>query len=136
MTERSDPLYGKTWKMDPEASHYSTAVAPSEETRVYDEIENGYTLTVTGAHDGKKYSWHYTALYDGQPHPVHGRADVDSIVIYKLDDQHTAGLFSKGLRPAGPYIRNVSEDGRSLTVEAAGRNVDGAPFYDVIEYRL
>lgn len=136
MAEQSDPLYGKVWKMDPEASQFSTAFAPSEETRAYEEVGNGYKLTVTGVHEGKEYSWHYTAQYDGKPHPVYGREDVDSIIIYKLDDRHTAGFFRKGLMPGGPYARGVSDDGQALTVEAAGRHTDGAPFYDVIEYRL
>jgi hypothetical protein len=73
----NDPLFGKSWQMNPEMTSWSTEFAPQEETRVYEEIPNGYKLTVSGVHNGEEYSWHYSAEYDGQPHPVHGRDDVD-----------------------------------------------------------
>ena len=136
METGSDPLFGKTWHMDPPASTFSTGFTPSDETRTYEPVVDGYKLTVAGSLDGESYAWHYTALYDGEAHPVYGRDDVDSIRIYKLDDRRTAGLFFKALSPVGPYARTMSEDGKALTVEAAGRHADGTPFYDVIEYRL
>lgn len=132
----SDLLFGKAWKMSPDRSTFSTSFAPTEETRTYDEVDNGYKLTVTGVHDGKEYSWNYTAKYDGEPHPVYGRDDVDSITIHRISDRVTVGFFKQGLVPGGPYARFVSEDGQALTVEAAGRHPDGTPFYDVIEYQL
>jgi len=122
--------------MVPERSAFSTSFVPQRETRRYEEVAGGYKLTVSGEHEGKPYEWYYTALYDGSPHPVHGRADVDSIVIYKLDARNTVGLFMKQLSPGGPYARTVSADGRTLVVQAAGRHADGAPFFDVIEYEL
>jgi hypothetical protein len=132
----SDPLFSKTWKMDPERSEFSAEFAPNSETRLYEEIDNGYELTVTGIVDGSEYSWNYTARYDGKPHPVHGREDVDSITIFKIDDRTTVGFFKRALMPGGPYARTVSEDGSELLVEAAGRHPDGSPFYDVIRYQL
>jgi hypothetical protein len=132
----ADQLFGKTWTMNPEASRFSSDFTPSQETRVYEADGDGYKLTVTGYRDGQEYSWHYAAQYDGKPHPVYGRDDVDSITIYKIDDRTTVGFFKKELAPGGPYVRFVSEDGQNLVVEAAGRHPDGRPFYDVIEYRL
>jgi len=132
----ADPLFQKDWKMDPRASSFSTSFTPDSETRLYEERENGYKLTVTGSLNGEEYAWGYTAEYDGEPHPVHGREDVDSITIHKINDRITVGFFRKGLMPGGPYARTVSEDGQELMVEAAGRHADGTPFYDVIQYRL
>jgi hypothetical protein len=136
MSQESDPLFGKTWREIPDRSTFSTEFAPSDETRVYEPVDGGYKLTVSGTRGGREYSWHYTALYDGKPHPVHGRSDVDAVTIYKLDDRTTVGLFMKQLSPGGPYARQLSEDGQTLTVQAAGRNTDGTPFFDVIEYSL
>jgi hypothetical protein len=132
----SDPLFGKTWRMDSAKSLFSSNFAPSEETRLYEEVDNGYKLTVSGVHNGQPYSWHYTALYDGQPHPVVGRADVNSITIHRISDRITVGFFKKDLVPGGPYARFLSDDLQTLTVEAAGRNDDGSAFYDVTEYHL
>ncbi|WP_395459818.1 hypothetical protein ACHMW5_35940 (plasmid) [Azospirillum melinis] len=131
-----DPLFGKTWKMNPSASMFSTNFTPESETRLYEEIDGGYKLTVSGNHNGTPYSWNYTALYDGKPHKVNGRKDVDSITIYKVNDRITIGFFEQDRLPGGPYARRISEDGSKLLVEAAGRHPDGTPFYDMIEYTL
>jgi hypothetical protein len=136
MVDANNPLFGANWSMEAGSSAFSTAFTPSNETRLYEAIDNGYTLTVRGTVDGEDYEWGYTALYDGEAHPVHGREDVDSIRIYELDDRRTVGLFEKALSPGGPYARGLSEDGRELTVQAAGRHADGTPFFDVIVYRL
>ena len=133
----ADPLFGRTWNMNPARSRFSTtAFAPDQETRLYEEVPGGYELTVAGSHAGKDYSWNYTALYDGKPHPVYGRPDVNEITIYKINDHITVGFFSKDGVEGGPYSRNVSVDGKTLTVQAAGRNADGTPFFDVIKYHL
>lgn len=136
MTVENDPLFDRQWQMDPAVSTFTLGYQPSSESRLYEAIHSGYKLTVSGSWDGQDYEWGYTALYDGEAHPVHGRDDVDSIRIFKLDDRRTIGLFEKALSPGGPYARTVSEDGSQLVVEAAGRRVDGSPFYDVITYRL
>lgn len=134
----ADALFGKTWKMDPGASLFSADFKPSVETRVYEERDNGYKLTVSGAQGGKAYEWWYEAFHDGKSYPVHGREDVDAITIYKLSDTFTCGFFTKGPNqmPGGPYARKLDAAQNILTVEAAGRRPDGSPFYDVITYKL
>jgi hypothetical protein len=132
----ADPLFEKTWKADVGASIFSDAIKPTNEMRLYEERPNGYKLTVTGERGGSSYKWFYEAYYDGKTHPVHGRDDADGIVIYKLDDKNTVGFFSKGIEPAGPYRRKVGLDGRSLQVEAAGRDANGQPYFNVINYSL
>lgn len=133
----ADPLFGKKWQMDVSRSSFSTAAfSPASETRLYEETPGGYRLTVRGVNAGVEYKWGYDALYDGKPHPVHGRPDVDSITIYKLDDLNTCGFFWKQLMPGGPYARKLSADGARLQVQAAGRNAEGEAFFDVIEYEL
>jgi hypothetical protein len=136
MTVENDPLFDRQWQMDPAVSSFTRGYQPRSESRLYEAIDNGYKLTVSGSLDGQDYEWGYIALYNGEAHPVRGRDDVDSIRIFKLDDRRTIGLFEKALSPGGPYARTVSEDGSQLVVEAAGRRVDGSPFYDVITYRL
>ncbi len=131
----ADPLFDKTWNMLPAKSLFSATLTPVAETRLYDSRPNGYKLTVNGTQSGKPYQWWYEAYYDGNAHPVHGRNDVDSITIYKLDAFNTVGFFENGNQPAGAYRRKISADGATLIVEAAGRG-NGQPFYDVIEYRL
>lgn len=134
----ADALFGKIWKMVPNASVLSTDFKPNQETRLYEERENGYKLTVQGELNGRKYSWYYEAFHDGKPYPVVGRDDVDAITIYKLSDTFTCGFFTKGPQqmPGGPYARKLDVIKNTLTVEAAGRRTGGEPFYDVIIYQL
>ena len=131
----ADPLFGKDWKMNSGLSVLGIgSLSPDHETRRYEEIANGYKLTVTGAHKGQPYSWGYTAIYDGQNHPVYGRDDVDSIVAYRLNEYITLGFFFKNNLEGGAYKRTTTTEGNQLTVVASGRNARGAPYFDVIHY--
>ncbi len=130
----ADALFGKTWQLNPARTIFSTSLAPAHETRLYEELPGGYRLTVEGTHNGAPYRWGYTALYDGLPHPVYGRSDVDTITAYRVNDKITIGFFSKNGLEGGSYSRRLSEDGHSLTVEAAGRNASGLPYFDVTNY--
>jgi len=129
----ADALFGKTWNMNGAASIFSAAVKPNTETRKYEEIPNGYKLTVSGTRNGQRYSWGYTALYDGKPHAVTGRDDVDAITAYRCDDQVTVGFFTNKGVDGGAYGR-ATLDGRNLKVIAAGKDASGSPYFDVIQY--
>lgn len=132
----SSRLFGVLWEMRPGESAFSGSFIPTKETRQYEEMDNGYKLTVEGTHNGKPYSWGYTAQYDGKPHAVHGRTDVDSIIAYRVNDRVTFGVFQKGGVEGGSYARGVSEDGKRLTVQAGGIDDKGKPYFDVIRYSV
>jgi hypothetical protein len=132
----SKGLFGKTWKLDQGPSIFTVGFNPTSETRLYEKLDNGYKLTVSGTEGGKPYSWNYTAFYDGKRHPVTGRSDVDSIEIYELSEYRTAGFFYLGDQPAGAYNRKVEASASELVVEAAGRRPGGGAYYDVINYKL
>jgi len=132
----ANALFGTKWKMDPAKTIFSTDFSPSTETRLYEEIPNGYKLTVEGTHKGAAYRWGYTAVYDGQGHPVYGRNDVDSITAYKVDDKVTIGLFKQNTVDGGAYARILADDSKTLIVQAAGRNANGMPYYDVTTYSV
>lgn len=130
-----DPLFEKKWTSNISKSKFSTTWKPNSETRLYEKLDNGYKLTVSGENNGKKYEWGYTAHYDDKKYPVHGREDVNGIKIYEINDKITVGFFFSDDSPGGPYARFVSEDGKRLTVQTVGRH-DGQVYFDVIEYEL
>jgi hypothetical protein len=132
----TDPLFGKIWKLNQKKTVFSTNFRPNTETRLYEDLPNGYKLTVEGISSGQPYKWWYIAMYDDNPHAVHGRADVDAITIYRVNERITFGFFEKNGESGGPYGRRLSLDGHSLLVDAAGRHPDGSPFYDVLHYNL
>jgi hypothetical protein len=129
-----DALFGADWNMDSGASIFSVGSPPDTETRRYDEIPNGYTLTVTGRRGGRDYTWGYSALYDGQPHPVTGRDDIDAIIAYRVNESVTVGIFSKVGADGGAYARQTTSDGSGLKVIASGKRTDGSTYFDVIQY--
>jgi hypothetical protein len=51
-----DPLLGGTWTMKPDRSLLSAPVKPTNETREYEQVGDGYKLTVSGVHNGESYS--------------------------------------------------------------------------------
>jgi hypothetical protein len=128
-------LFGKEWTLDSGRSLFSSAFQPATETRHYEQVGDGYKLTVSGMHNGHPYEWGYTAQYDGSDHPVYGRADVDAIEAYRINDLITIGFFKKAGVLGGAYARFVGEDDKSLTVQASGKQEDGTVYYDVIIYK-
>jgi hypothetical protein len=136
LEDMADLLFNKVWRLNKAQTKFSSSFQPSEETRLYEEVPpKGYKLTVKGINKGEPYEWGYTAQYDGKNHPVYGRSDVAKIEAHRLNARQTIGFFKQSDdSEGGPYSRVVSEDGKHLTVEAAGRRQDGTPFYDVLKY--
>jgi hypothetical protein len=131
-----DGLFGVKWTMTQAKSRFSGEWIPETETRLYEEVPGGYSLTVSGIDKGKPYSWGYTALYDGQDHKVWGRPDADAIEAYRVNDRITIGFFKKNQKSGGPYARKLSADGKSLEVLTVGHTPEGAVYFDVIQYQL
>lgn len=131
----NNKLFNKDWKADVKASSFTSTKKLTKEKRLYERIENGYKLTVSGTNpDGTVYEWGYTALKDGEKFPVYGREDVDSIIAHKVTEEITIGDFYKDGNLVGAYQRNMSKDGKSLTVIFAGVDKDTKPYFDVIKY--
>jgi hypothetical protein len=129
----ANSLFGAQWRSTNSKSIFTSNFRPSQESRRYDELDNGYTLTVQGEQAGQQYTWTYTAYYDGRAHPVAGRDDVDSIIISKDNDDVTSGWFLKdGVVVAG-YQRGGGGS-PELVVTAGGRRLDGSTYFDTIHY--
>jgi hypothetical protein len=132
-----NPLFDANWKLIPKRSTFTTSVwKPESENRLYKAVRGGYELSVTGIKNGEPFSWGYTAIYDGQDHPVHERKDVDAIEAYKVNNQITIGFFKKKGKEVAAYKRSLSDDGKSLSVIASGVNTDGSIYFDSIEYKV
>lgn len=130
-----DPLFGVRWQMDSNASLFSLGSPPAaQETRHYEEVPNGYRLTVDGSRGGQRYNWGYTALYDGADHSVTGRPDVDAIQAFIANDRITIGFFKKNGVDVAGYQRVLSADGNTLKVFASGKRSDNSTYFDVISY--
>src|SRR5579862_9019360 len=135
MAVQHSGLFGE-WDQDVAKSTFSPGPAPTSSTRKYEQTGQGFKVTVDEVRGGKQVSWNYTApAYDGKDYPVHGRPDVDTVASYQLDSQQTLGIFKKNGVEGGAYKREVSSDGKTLTVIAAGADDGtGKPYFDVTVY--
>jgi hypothetical protein len=125
-------LFG-TWKQDSARSAYSPGPKAKTHTRVYEKSGKGFKVSCEETIRGKTVSWNYTApAYDGKIYPVHGREDANGIKSYKLSETETLGIFTKdGMEVAG-YRRDISIDGKTLTViESGADNGAGKPYWNV-----
>ena len=127
----SDDLYG-SWKQDSAQSFYRPGLKAESHIRVYERSGQGFKVSCTETIGGKTVSWNYTApAYDGKIYPVYGRDDFNGIKSYKLSDTETLGIFTKDGGDEGAYARNLSYDGKTLTVFEAGKdNGRGQPYWN------
>jgi hypothetical protein len=105
-----------TWRLNVSRSRYIPGPAPQSETRTY-EVDGTMTkATITRAFvDGRKEIVRYTANYDN-PYPVTGSADIDRILMKRLDAYRSDSVLSHAGRVFGIARRVVAPDGRSMTI--------------------
>lgn len=129
-------LFG-TWKQDSGRSAYSPGPKAKSHTRIYEKSGEGFKVSCEETIDGKAVSWNYTApAYDGKIYPVHGRNDVNGIKSYRLSDTQTLGIFTKDGGEVGAYRRDISADGKTLTVIESGvDNGEGKPYWNVSVFK-
>ena len=131
----ADPLVG-TWKLNLAKSKFSPGPAPKDETRVYESQGEGIKVTViTLAADGHSTTVHIAANYDGKDYPVTGSSVYDAIALKRINQQIAEGILMHGSNPVATSRREISVDGRTLTIiyKTAGnqdRPIDNRAVYD------
>jgi len=130
----ADPALG-TWKLNVAKSKYSPGPAPKSSTVTYEAVGDAGKRTGEGiAADGKKTGFSYTAKFDGKDYPVTGSESFDAISIKKIDDHNSEGTLKKAGKVVSTVKRNVSKDGKVMTLTAAGTNANGEKVNNVIVY--
>jgi hypothetical protein len=111
-----DPVVG-TWVLNLGKSQFSPGPAPQEEVRTYMTQGGGIKVTVitTGA-DGRSTTVNISANYDGKDYPVTGAADYDAIELKKVNEFVSAANLLHGSKVIASSRREVSEDGRTMTI--------------------
>ena len=124
-----------TWKLNVAKSKYSPGPAPKSATVTYEAAGDGYKRTGESiAADGKKTSFEYTAKYDGKDHPIKGSENFDAIAVKRIDDQNAEATLKKAGKVVANTKRNVSKDGKVLTLTTAGTNAKGEKINNVVVY--
>ena len=130
----ADPALG-TWKLNVAKSKYSPGPAPKSGNLTFEP--SGDAVKRTGeqvAADGKKSSLSYTAKMDGKFYPVAGSDLYDEISIEKIDDHNTEASMKRAGKVAVSAKRNISKDGKVMTITITGTNAKGEKINNINVY--
>jgi hypothetical protein len=132
--QATDPVYG-TWELNVAKSTYNPGPAPKSSTRTYVAVANGYKFSSKGVDAaGKATSGEFTAYFDGKYHPMTGSANVDSIMVKRIDANRSESTQKKGSKVLIHTTRTISADGKTMTATATGTNADGKAYKNVEIY--
>jgi hypothetical protein len=129
-----DPIIG-TWKLNVSKSKYEPGPVPKSGTVTYATSDGGIKRTgeTIGA-DGKTTSMEYTAKYDGKDYPVTGSDLFDSIAVKKINEHTAEASLKKGGKVVRTAKREISHDGKVMTIIITGVNPKGEKIHDKAVY--
>jgi hypothetical protein len=123
----ADPVIG-TWALNVAKSKYGSGAAPKSATRTYTAAGNGYHFSsTTVGSDGKSTTVEFTVAYDGKYVPLKGSADVDAIMVKRIDANTVEATQAKAGKVVSKTTRVTSTDGKTLTSTATGTDAAGKP---------
>ena len=112
----SDNLAFGTWRLNLARSRYYPGPAPRSEVRTYAGDGDSVKATITRVlADGRKEVLEYTAGYDN-PADVTGSADIDRILMKRVDALTAESVLSHGGTIYAIARRVVSADGKTMTI--------------------
>lgn len=120
-----DPLLG-TWHLDVAKSQYNPPPPPRSERRTYEAHREGLKVTITRMEvDGRSTFIQYSADYNSLEYPVSGSSEVDTIALRRVDAYTAEATLTHAGKAMGTASREVSKDGKRLTISFQGTNSRG-----------
>ena len=128
------PIGLGTWKLNVEKSKYSPGPPPKSLTVKFEAAgSDGLKLTTEGVTaDGKPIATEYTAKYDGKDYPLKGSAVADTISLRYINSRTTVRTDKKEGKFVQTQRREISKDGKTMTVTIKGKNPKGEPIHHVL----
>ena len=134
LAQAKDPVEG-TWELNVAKSTFSPGPAPKSETRIYVASGSDLKLTLKGVDgDGKPTSIQASYSLDGREHPIVGSPDADSQSIARVDDLSTKGTLKKGGKVVQKVRREITKDGKTMTITFEGVNARGQTIKNVMVF--
>jgi hypothetical protein len=131
---QNDPAAG-TWKLNPAKSRYSPGPVPKSNLITITVVENGLKVSGQGIDgDGKPTSINYTVTYDGKAKPVTGSPDYDSTSGKRINASTTEQTRKLAGKMVQTQKREVSADGKTMTITTRGKDKDGRTINNVAIY--
>jgi hypothetical protein len=128
---QSDPAVG-TWKLNASKSRYRPGPMPKANLITIVAVENGLKVSGQGTDAaGKPTSINYTVTYDGKDKPVTGSPDYDSTAGKRINASTTEQTRMKEGKMVQTQRREVSADGKTMTITTKGKDAHGTTFLNV-----
>ena len=127
-----DPFIG-TWKMNREKSKFDPGPMPQMITHTYQPFPpDGMKIkTVTVSANGKESMREYTEQFDGKEYSEPNDPGRDVVSIQRINAYRQEGIGKlKGVITAR-FSRQISPDGKTMTIETKGTTPDGKPKHDI-----
>ena len=126
-----DPIMG-TWKINVARTQLNPGQSAEALTRTHEPIPNGIRITrpLRDA-DGNPTRGTWTLYFDGEDHPVHGDANLDTLALRRIDRYTLEAVAKKDGQVHNRMRWDISRDGSTMTwtadrvlpPERAGRTV-------------
>jgi len=134
LAQAEDPVVG-TWELNVAKSAFSPGPAPKSETRIYVASGSDLKLTLKGIDGGgKPTSIQASYSLDGREHPIVGSPDADSQSITRVDALSTKGTLKKGGKVVQTVRREITKDGKTMTITFEGVNARGQTTKNVMVF--
>lgn len=132
--QEPDPILG-TWELNVSKSRFSPGPPPRSQTRVM--VQEGAVIRATSKGvdaGGKPTSSQWTIAYDGTEQKIVGNPEADSQILKRIDQFRTETTIKKGGRVMQTAYREVSKDGKTMTLTFKGVNSKGQTVHDVMVF--
>jgi len=114
--EGPDPFLG-TWTLNLSQSKFAPGPPPRNLTVTWEREGEGFRVTSQGTDGrGRPIASTYKAVYDGKPYPPAGPWNWDTVTNRPINERLREDTFNKNGKVLGTIRREVSPDGKTMTV--------------------
>jgi len=129
------PSLAGTWKLNVTKSKYMPRPVPKSESVTYESSKDGFTYKVTATEaDGTPTNLTGTLVFDGKDAPTTGSPDYDTVATRRIDAYTSETTRKKNGKVVQTVRRELSRDGRTLTLTTTGSNARGDSIKNVGVY--
>ncbi len=127
-----DPFIG-TWKLNLAKSKFDPGPPPKNITHTYVPFgDDGLKITtVTVNAKGEESKREYTVKFDGKYYPVPNDPGRDEVSSERPNSYRHEGLGRLRGQVNAHWSRQISKDGKTLTITTDGTNPEGKPKHDI-----
>jgi hypothetical protein len=119
----SDPVLG-SWTLN--VARSTGGALPRSDTRTYAPVDNGVKFSMKRVtSEGKEVTAETTYKYDGKDYPLTGSPDYDTVSARRIAANTVEITQKKSGKVVGTATRNVSKDGKTLTLAMRSTNAKG-----------